>query len=86
MIIASDPYDPTGASYDLGWTREGVKVEASSDGVKVTKTVEVEDARGKTVKFELKDDQLNISRTAIRDAPIPLENVTRALRELGLIA
>lgn len=53
--------------------------------VKVTKTVEVEDARGKTVKFELKGDQLSISRAAIRrDAPIPLENVRRALRELGV--
>ena len=55
------------------------------ESMKMTKTVEVEDARGKAVKFELKGDQLSISRTAIRDAPIPLENVRMALRELGAI-
>lgn len=56
--------------------------------VVLTKTIEIEDARGKKVKisWDEKTDGVMIVPTVFRRSPIPSEALLEALRELDVLA
>lgn len=54
---------------------------------RVNISVEIQDARGKTVRltWDPETDGVRIYQTALRESPIPVENLRAALARLGVI-
>lgn len=50
-------------------------------------TVEIQDSRGKTVKltYDRETDGVRILQTALRESPIPVDNLRAGLARLGVI-